>query len=108
MALDIYAKKKVLNLSIEDLKSEISEAVKLEIQKALTKSPSETPMFELLTRAESAAILGVSLATLDTWKRTGKIKGYRIASRVRFKKNELEAALLAIQTKSNLENQEDV
>jgi excisionase family DNA binding protein len=53
---------------------------------------------ELLTRKEAAKLLGVSLPTLSDWTNTGKIIGYRIASRVRYKSNELENSLSQIQS----------
>ena len=54
---------------------------------------------EFLTRKQTASILGVSLVTLSEWTKEGKIKGYRIASRVRYKRSEIEKSLLSIKTK---------
>ena len=48
---------------------------------------------------ETASILSVSLVTLNEWTKEGKIKGYRIGSRIRFKQHEIEKSLLSIKTK---------
>lgn len=54
---------------------------------------------EFLTRKQTSTILGVSLVTLSEWTKEGKVKGYRIGSRVRYKRNEIEQSLLSIKTK---------
>jgi|JI6StandDraft_1071083.scaffolds.fasta_scaffold360801_2 excisionase family DNA binding protein len=54
---------------------------------------------EFLTRKQTATILGISLVTLNEWTKEGKIKGYRIGSRVRYKRNEIEQSLLIIKIK---------
>lgn len=59
--------------------------------------PKETT--EVLTRKQTAGILGISLVTLNGWTREGKIVGYRIGSRVRYKRHEVENALQTIKTK---------
>ena len=60
---------------------------------------NSTPTTELLTRKEASKLLGVSLPTLLDWTNTGKIIGYRIASRVRYKRSELENSLAQIRHK---------
>lgn len=78
-------------ISLEELKTAISEAVKSEVNKLnLHKPPSET---EYITRQETAEILGISLPTLNDWSKRGIIPSYRIASRVRYKKAEVENSL---------------
>ncbi len=54
---------------------------------------------EYLTRKQTSTILGVSLVTLAEWTKEGKIKGYRIGSRIRYKRHEIEQSLLTIKTK---------
>lgn len=51
---------------------------------------------ELLTRRQAAEILGVSLPSLNTWTKQGKIKGYKISSRVRYKREDISAAFINI------------
>ena len=54
---------------------------------------------EYLTRKQTSTLLGISLVTLSEWTKEGKIKGYRIASRIRYKRHEIEQSLLTIKTK---------
>ena len=55
---------------------------------------------EFLTREEAAGILQISVKTLGQWTKDGTVTGYRIGSRVRIKKHEVEASLNQIKTKS--------
>lgn len=86
---------------ISELKTEISQDVfnKISclIQTAQTPPPPQT---EFITRKQTAQILRVSLPTINDWTKTGKIKGYRIGSRVRYKRNEIENSLLQIKTRN--------
>ena len=84
---------------IAQLKTEISEDVFKKIAPlilSVQQPPKET---ELLTRKEAGKLLGVSLVTIQEWTRTGKITGYRIASRIRYKRAELENSLSQIKTR---------
>jgi len=56
------------------------------------------PETELLTRLETASILGISLPTLNEWTKQGIIPGYRISSRVRYKRAEIMEAVTKINT----------
>lgn len=76
----------LINFSEEDLRNIMLEAVREGIANHDTKSVDED---EFLTRQESADLLKVSITTIDTWRRLGLIKAYRINSRVRFSKVEL-------------------
>jgi len=74
-------------INVNDLKSEISETIKQEFQKfEFNQKPEKT---EFLTRKETAKLLGVSLPTLSDWNKRGIIQAYRIASRIRYKKEEV-------------------
>jgi len=54
---------------------------------------------EYLTRKDTAKTLGVSLPTVDAYTKDGILKGYRVGSRVRYKKHEVEASLNQIRTR---------
>ena len=84
-------------IPISDLKDFISEAVKTGLQN-LSNSQPEKETTELVTRLQTAKILNVSLPTLNDWTKKGIIKGYRIGSRVRYKKNEVFEALKQVHT----------
>lgn len=83
---------------IEQLKTEISEDVFNKISCLLEKAQTPPPQTELITRKQAATLLSVSLPTVNDWTKTGKIKGYRIGSRIRYKRNEIENSLLQIKT----------
>lgn len=86
-------------LTLEQLKSELADVVKKEMATLTESLTSPKQQDEWLTRKQAANLLGVSLVTINDWTKTGKIKGYRIASRIRYKRNELEASLAQIKTR---------
>jgi excisionase family DNA binding protein len=83
---------------IEQLKAELSETIKKELQALLLVIQPPKEQTEYLTRKEAANLLSISLPTLNEWTKEGKVIGYRIASRVRYKRSELETALIQIHT----------
>ena len=85
---------------IEQLKTEISEDVFNKISPLLEKFRTPTPQTEFITRKQTAQILRVSLPTVNDWTKTGKITGYRIGSRIRYKRNEIENSLSQIKTRN--------
>ena len=89
-------------IPLEELKNEISLSIKTEIERLLLQRQPANPLTDYLTRKQAGKILGVSLPTIDHWTKTGMIKGYRVGSRVRYKRPELAGALTAIKTQSNL------
>lgn len=86
-------------LNMEDLKAELSSAIVDQLTPILSQVNKPSPKIELLTRKEAAKLLGVSLPTLLDWTKTGKVQGYRIATRIRYKRTELENSLSQIRTK---------
>lgn len=83
-------------VTFDQLKTAIQEAVKLEFSNLKDIAPAE--QLEYITRNETAQILGVSLVTLNSWTKTGTLQGYRIGSRVRYKKNEVLTSVQKMQT----------
>ena len=63
------------------------------ISKAFSQAPLKKAEEQLLKRKEVAKLFSVSLVTINTWMRTGKIPYHRINSRVFFKRSELFDAL---------------
>ena len=51
------------------------------------------PPEELLSRQRAAELLGITLPTLRDYTRKGMVTGYRIGTRVRYKRNEVLASL---------------
>lgn len=74
--------------SLQELSTVISETVKSEFERQ-NKLSTPQPDNEYLTRKETAQILGVSLPTLNNWSKRQLLPSYRIASRIRYKKEEV-------------------
>ena len=83
-------------IPINDLRIIIQETVREEMLK--NSIPAPPPPTEFITRKETCQILGVSLPTLNEWTKQGLIVGYRISSRVRYKKSEILEAFTKIST----------
>ena len=66
--------------------------------KQLTQQP-QTPTENLITREQTAKLLGVSLVTLHNWVKLNIIVAYRIGNKVRFKENEVLGSLKQINSK---------
>lgn len=90
------------SISLETIEERFSNVVEQKFQTLLTvlqQQKTEQEPKEYLSRKEAAKLLGISLVTLNEWQKQGIVQGYRIASRVRYKRGEVEASLSAIQTK---------
>lgn len=86
----------ISQFTIDELTEKICDRLKPEFQNFAPLQPPQ--MEELLTSKQTAKVLGVSLPTVHKWKTEGRLKFYRIATRVRFKRAEV---LSALQTVSN-------
>lgn len=81
---------------LADLVGEITKAVRVELD---ARTPhAAPPQEELLTRVEAAQLLGITLPTLREYTRRGHVTGYRIGTRVRYRRNELLNDLRRIRT----------
>ena len=81
---------------LADLVGEITKAVRIELD---ARPPHATPPPEgLLTRVEAAQLLGITLPTLREYTRKGFVTGYRIGTRVRYRRNEVLNDLRRIRT----------
>ena len=56
---------------------------------------------EVLTRDQAAQLLGITLPTLREYTHRGLVNGYRIGTRVRYKRSEVVASLTRIRTSKN-------
>ena len=86
------------SIPIEQLKFELLESIKKELHTSLQALVPVKESTEYLTRKEAASLLSISLPTLNEWQKQGIVQGYRIASRVRYKRSELETSLTQIKT----------
>jgi excisionase family DNA binding protein len=90
----------ILNgISFEQFKEDFKTIVQNEVQKivsGLIIAPEPAP--ELITRKETAHILGISLPTLNEWTKNGTIPAQRIGTRVRYQRANVYASLKDIET----------
>jgi excisionase family DNA binding protein len=94
----------IIQISKEELRNIISDAVQSELAN-LSNFQTHQSSDRYLTREETAELLKISLPTLDKYTEIGIIKGYRLAQSIRFKRFEIEASLLPIQTNKYRRNQ---
>lgn len=81
---------------IVDLQGYIAQTIRRELADILKADPAPDPD-ELVTRKQAAKYLGLSLPTLHEYTQRGIVTGYRIGSRVRYRRGELLNALLKVQ-----------
>jgi excisionase family DNA binding protein len=83
-------------ISETDLRTIMSETIQREL--ASFKPVEQSKNNSLITRQETANLLGISLPTLSTYSKEGKIQSYRIGTRIRFKYDEVINSVSKIQT----------
>lgn len=83
-------------LSLPELVGEITRAVCTELDARTTATAP--PPEELLTREQAAQLLGITLPTLRDYTRRGLVEGYRIGTRVRYKRSEVLGSLQRMRT----------
>ena len=74
-------------IPLPDLLGEIAKAVRSELD-ARTQDTAP-PAEELLTTDQTVTLLGITRPTLREYRRKGYLTGYRIGTRVRYKRNEV-------------------
>jgi len=85
----------IQGITVDELKTLISEVLQNNEVKHEQPHKEDT---EYITRQETAEILRISLPTLNEYTKKGILSGYRLGSRVRYKKNEVENALNKMHT----------
>ena len=83
-------------IPLPDLLGEITKAVRSELD--ARTPPTAPPAEELLTRDQAAQLLSITLPTLRDYTRKGFVIGYRIGTRVRYKRNEVLDGLQRIRS----------
>jgi hypothetical protein len=76
----------------EQLKSEINEGVKIQLQEFLKHFEPTQPK-EYLSRTEVSKMLGVDLSTLHNWNKKKILIPVGIGARVFYLRSEIEASL---------------
>ena len=85
-------------ISLPEFKEQLRELLRVEFQLSHTPKEKEESE-ELLNSSQTSKLLGVSKVTLHKWKLEGRVKSYRIGTRIRFKRVEVLQALQTIKTK---------
>ncbi|MFZ4799471.1 MAG: helix-turn-helix domain-containing protein [Bacteroidia bacterium] len=89
----------ILNgISSEELQNSIRTTVREEVERIFLGLNKVEPLPELITRKETAKILGVSLPTLNIWTSTGVIPAQRIGTRIRYNRATVYASLKNVET----------
>ena len=88
----------VFGITPNELKENILNDVRAEL-KAITQHFQPVKPAEYITRKEAAKILKVSLVTLSDWNKKGVLKPYRLGNLIRYKRIELDEALISINSK---------
>ncbi len=80
-------------ITVDDLLEHIDTIVEKRLNEKIEQlNPKKG--YKFLSRKEVSEILKVSLVTLSDWSKRGVINSYRIGSRIRFKSDEVEEALI--------------
>ena len=88
----------LIGISPEEFKESILVDVRAEL-KTLSQNFQPIAPPEYLTRKEVSEILKVSLVTLSDWNKKGILKPYRLGNLIRYKRKEIENALISINRK---------
>lgn len=79
----------------EQLQSEISNGVKIQLQEFLKHFKPVQPA-EYLTRQQVAKMFDVDISTVHNWSKSGKLKPLGISGRVYFLRTDIEASLIPL------------
>lgn len=85
----------VHNTTKDELINEIINGVKNKLQEIERNFQPKQPTV-WITKKEVATILSISIVTVDDWSKKDILNPFRIGNRVRFKRNQVEAALTKI------------
>jgi len=84
-----------LQYSAEQLQTEISNGIKVQLEAFLTKFKPQ-PVKEYLSRKDVSIMFGVDISTVSNWQRTGKLNPLGLSVRVYFLRSEVEASLIPL------------
>ena len=85
----------IISVNPEELKNAIIQEVKNEFDELkLHLQPQQKTKY--LTRLEVCELLNVSLVTLHTWNKNGKLKAFGIGGRVLYRQEDIENAIIKL------------
>jgi hypothetical protein len=76
----------------EQLQSEISEGVKVQLQEFLKHFTPKQPN-EYLTRSEVAKMFSIDISTVNNWNKSKRLKPLAMGGRIYYLRADLEASL---------------
>lgn len=85
----------LIGISPKEFKESIISDVRIELKKITENLQPKQPE-EYITRKEAAKLFKVSIVTISEWCKKGILKPYRLGKFIRFKRLELEKALIVI------------
>ena len=84
-----------IQYSPDQLKSEINEGVKIQLQEFLKHFAPIQPK-EYLTRSDIAKMFSVDISTVSNWQKSGKLNPLGLSGRIYFLRSEVEASLIPL------------
>ena len=85
----------IISVNPEELKNAIIQEVKNEFD-ALKLHLQPQQQTKYLTRLEVCELLNVSLVTLHTWNKNGKLKAFGIGGRVLYRYEDIENSIIKL------------
>lgn len=76
----------------EQLQTEISDGVKVQLQEFLKHFKPKQPN-QYLTRQDVATMFQIDISTVHNWTKSGKLKSFGIGGRIFFLRSDVEASL---------------
>lgn len=88
----------VFDVTPDELKENILTDLRAEL-KSIAQNFQPTEPQEYLTRKEVASIFKISLVTLHDWNKKKILNPYRLGNLIRYKRSEIDSALICINSK---------
>ena len=88
----------ISSIPFDELLGELKQVIK-QAEESRLPHAEPTAAEELLTRQQTAKLLGITLPTLRKYTRDELLPGYRIGTRVRYKRSEVIGALQAMEVR---------
>lgn len=85
----------LIQITPEELQQSILSGVKACLDELKDSFQTSQPK-DLLSREETAELLGIDLSTLYRWTQQGKLNSYGIGNRVFYKREEIEKSLVPL------------
>lgn len=86
------------NFSIKDLEQAIRNVLNEKVIQGVSEKILHEKHLNFFSREQTAKMLCISLPTLNQWTKQGIVKAYRISGRVLYKLEDINEALVEIET----------